>query len=864
MNFAILGAILKKDVLSLAPIATLVAMLFLGDALIVRLDLLSPWSMYRTPVLLAALAMLLMLIFQLDAPASLTDDWLCRPIRKRELLGAKLLLALSTVYLPRAVGVFFADVSLGFSLTESFLDAVLLQDTILLFSLPILLFTAIVTRTLGQGFGVLFAIFIGVFVLPTPFVRPPGPLTPGIRDALLFSGIQWLAATPAQIVSLILAALGFWLVYWRRRIAAARLLMTFTVCVATLLVLLPMGLLPWNATWAIHKALRPESYPAGARTALHNMHECFPATRRAELSTDAAFIAATHRSGVSLWDEEALRDTGANSIAFLSHMEPRGLPRDWRVKLNYVQATYSAGRQVLYSLRPARYFIDRGSGPLAHAWMLPESALQRLNRARPTLEFTYSLTLLKPREYRVPTDGKRHALPGLGYCSAHVDEPGNRIDVDCFSAFSYTTQISAELNEIPATRDYDRAELAPNWAQWPFSRRAKLTVASPRLAQHDTITVTAWDVAGYVDQTMAVPGILGADLTTCPLPSTERSELQSSRWRDVAPHEVQQVYVEEGVQLEVLDFGGSGSPQNPPILLLPGLGATAHSYDELAPLLARKHRVLAITRRGAGYSSKPDFGFDTPRLAQDVLEVIKAMNLGKVVLVGHSIAGEELTWLGAHHADRFFGLVYLDAAYDRSGDRNRAAALRLRELNRSLPPEPPIPPESLRHYDAMTKLLEQRGHVHYPEGELIAAFRVNSPFLAGTPSIDARTQQAINAAILAPDYASVTVPALAIYAFEDSNRPLPRWYDANDEQLKATLAEIARIRDAMKRQNIDSFRRNAGKGRVLELQNSTHYIFLSNQSEVLEAIEDFTAELGQFSESPHDTRSSGSGTHELE
>ena len=124
------------------------------------------------------------------------------------------------------------------------------------------------------------------------------------------------------------------------------------------------------------------------------------------------------------------------------------------------------------------------------------------------------------------------------------------------------------------------------------------------------------------------------------------------------------------MQLEVLDFGGEGSP----ILLLPGLGATAHSFDELAPLLARKHRVVAMTRRGAGDSSKPDFGFDTPRLAQDVLQVMDAMKLDKVLLVGHSIAGDELTWLGGHHPERFSGLVYLDAAYDRSGDPKAPAA----------------------------------------------------------------------------------------------------------------------------------------------------------------------------------------------
>jgi len=32
------------------------------------------------------------------------------------------------------------------------------------------------------------------------------------------------------------------------------------------------------------------------------------------------------------------------------------------------------------------------------------------------------------------------------------------------------------------------------------------------------------------------------------------------------------------------------------------------------------------------------------------------------VLIGHSIAGDELTALGAQHSDRLGGLVYLDAA----------------------------------------------------------------------------------------------------------------------------------------------------------------------------------------------------------
>jgi hypothetical protein len=89
----------------------------------------------------------------------------------------------------------------------------------------------------------------------------------------------------------------------------------------------------------------------------------------------------------------------------------------------------------------------------------------------------------------------------------------------------------------------------------------------------------------------------------------------------------------------------------------------------------------------------------------------------------------------------------------------------------------------------MSALLAERGHVRLTEGELIAMWNVNKPFLAGTPAMDARAGQAIIAAIEAPDYAAIEVPALAIYAIPDPRKPLPPWYDANDPALIATLED---------------------------------------------------------------------------
>ena len=215
--------------------------------------------------------------------------------------------------------------------------------------------------------------------------------------------------------------------------------------------------MPWNTTFAFQKAFGPAPAADTARISLRNPRVCFPAARRAELATDAAFVAATHGNGARLWDDEELRDVGPDSDR-LSHRHRTARTAARLAREAQLRAGATTPRAARLSTRcapPATSPTSGGGGSLAHAWMLPEGAVQRLRGAQPQLELTYSLTLLKPREYRIPTDGKRHALPGLGYCSAEVDEPGNRIEVDCFSAFTHSAQISAELNEIPASRVYE-------------------------------------------------------------------------------------------------------------------------------------------------------------------------------------------------------------------------------------------------------------------------------------------------------------------------------------------------------------------------------------------------------------------------
>ena len=131
-------------------------------------------------------------------------------------------------------------------------------------------------------------------------------------------------------------------------------------------------------------------------------------------------------------------------------------------------------------------------------------------------------------------------------------------------------------------------------------------------------------------------------------------------WMDPSPHRTRFVAVDRDVRLEVLDWGGSGRA----VVLLAGSGNTAHVFDEFALKVKRFAHVYGITRRGYGSSSQPASGYDDQRLADDVLAVLKELRLRRPVLVGHSMAGGELTTLGNQHSEMLGGLVYLDALGD--------------------------------------------------------------------------------------------------------------------------------------------------------------------------------------------------------
>jgi pimeloyl-ACP methyl ester carboxylesterase len=75
---------------------------------------------------------------------------------------------------------------------------------------------------------------------------------------------------------------------------------------------------------------------------------------------------------------------------------------------------------------------------------------------------------------------------------------------------------------------------------------------------------------------------------------------------------------------------------------------------------------MGITRRGFGASSAPAptlANYSVDRLSNDILTVCKELHLMRPILIGHSIAGEELGLIGTREPQAVRGLIYLDPGY---------------------------------------------------------------------------------------------------------------------------------------------------------------------------------------------------------
>jgi pimeloyl-ACP methyl ester carboxylesterase len=305
-------------------------------------------------------------------------------------------------------------------------------------------------------------------------------------------------------------------------------------------------------------------------------------------------------------------------------------------------------------------------------------------------------------------------------------------------------------------------------------------------------------------------------------------------WKDPSPHITRFVTVDGNVRLEVLDWSGSGRP----IVLLAGGGNTAHIFDDFAPKLTSQGHVYGITRRGYGASGFSATENAAGRLGEDVLAAIDALKLNRPILVGHSIAGAELSSVANKQPDRVAGLIYLDAAYSYAFENGKGT--NVMEMQKLQGPQPPPPAGAdLASFSALQKYYERVNGFPFPEAELrqqresIANGGVGKQRdFPGGPTL-------FSIMLGAEKYAKIPVPSLVIFA---NPHGLGTWVAAStDPAVQAAAKTYSGALTAFTEKQEKAVQDGVPLAYVITLAGAHHYVFLSNEMDVLREMRSFLA-----------------------
>ncbi|MFO1038258.1 MAG: alpha/beta hydrolase [Geminicoccaceae bacterium] len=320
-----------------------------------------------------------------------------------------------------------------------------------------------------------------------------------------------------------------------------------------------------------------------------------------------------------------------------------------------------------------------------------------------------------------------------------------------------------------------------------------------------------------------LPGVLSLLMLAAP-EVVAAADRKPAACEDHTPHKVRRVTVAPGVKLEVLDWGGKGKA----MVLLTGLGDNAHVYDQFAYQFTNDFHVYGITRRGFLPSSQPKGGYDVPTRVADDIAVLDALDIGKAVFVGHSLAGSELSALGLKHPGRVEKLVYLDAAdlserfvpgrAEPPGAGSLFTAATLRSLSDYQAASARI--LALREPDASVCI----GVTFAADGRLTGSTTpdwVSEKLLAG---VDAKRNPPVN-------WAKIAAPRLGIFAvYTREARQDWYWYLSRAEQ-RAFDAAWPPIIDWFK-QTVAKFRAG-NRANTYTLPGAPHYIYIDREAQVV-------------------------------
>jgi len=139
------------------------------------------------------------------------------------------------------------------------------------------------------------------------------------------------------------------------------------------------------------------------------------------------------------------------------------------------------------------------------------------------------------------------------------------------------------------------------------------------------------------------------------MPATVLSTDVARRWAKLG---FQSRYISvNGVRLHVSE-AGSGSP----VILIHGYPQSGEIWRQVAPALAKSHRVIVPDLRGMGLSEVARGGYDLANVSEDIHQLTKTLGIAHVEVVGHDWGGAVGATYALRYPDEVTKLVFVESA----------------------------------------------------------------------------------------------------------------------------------------------------------------------------------------------------------
>lgn len=408
-------------------------------------EALPPLAFFATMFLIAG-------IVHLDAIPGVRQDWLVRPIERRDLLLEKLLFVVVMAGGPVFVADLLQGLANGFSLRSSFLAAIShFVFFLFLLVLPIFAFVS-VTQNMTEAFifGCGCTFIMGAFLAVSSDLNnwAHGMLTPVVG-----SGVGWLGEVFRFALVALAAGIILTLQYSRRKTTVSR----FLVVVFGLL-LLTSEFLPWKPAFAIEQRLSPKPL-AGANAVI-----AFDPGRGKFLSP----------SGLTASSENDQRDGGVHTGVFLP-VHVAGIHENAFVLSDRVEVRFigEGERIAFHGIGEGFEIAKQGPQPVdEHFYQeieLPVSIYRGIKDQPMRAEVDYSLTVFGlSKSYAIQALGGDERMPGFGWCETKMNEAGSAIELHCMEPGMGPICGMAFLeNSTTGTRNPDRSSCRSDYTPYP-------------------------------------------------------------------------------------------------------------------------------------------------------------------------------------------------------------------------------------------------------------------------------------------------------------------------------------------------------------------------------------------------------------